>query len=397
MKTLAIIGAGYVGLTTACGMASLGHDVICIDIDAEKIDRLKAGHMPIYEPGLCLDGVRFTTEISSVKNADFIFICVGTPSQESGAVDMSYYDAALEAMKPYLNPHAIIINKSTVPVGTAARASLVLGMPVVSNPEFLREGQAVHDFQNPDRIVLGGDKFNTRAVAALYGSIHRVFFMSPESAELTKYAANCMLATRISFANEIARICDDTGANVVDVMEAVGADKRIGPDFLKAGIGYGGSCFPKDVRAMINAYESPIIGGVDSINQLQIIMMVTKILQRSLKFDEPIKEIAIWGRSFKPGTDDTRESPAVELFNNLKQYANIALHDPITNPGGMYDILCGADALVIATDHDEYKNPDFTYMRALMKRPLIFDGRNIYARTDTPGFEVVGVGYRRGL
>jgi UDPglucose 6-dehydrogenase len=308
---------------------------------------------------------------------------------------MSYYDAALEAINPYLNPHAIVINKSTVPVGTAARASRVLDAPVVSNPEFLREGQAVADFQNPDRIVLGGDKFNTRAVAALYGSIHRTFFMSPESAELTKYAANCMLATRISFANEIARICDDTGANVVDVMEAVGADKRIGPDFLKAGIGYGGSCFPKDVRAMINEHKSDILEKVHICNREQIYWFSKYCIHSKIGIDYG-KTFAIWGKSFKPGTDDTRESPAVELSDLIKYLgARVAVHDPITAPGDMYEILRDADALIIATDYDEYKHPDFERMRSLMKRPLIFDGRNIYARTDTPGFDVVGVGYRK--
>jgi len=412
---IAVVGTGYVGLVLGACLAENGNDVVCIDNDQAKVRLLRRGVMPIYEPGLeemvrrnrAEKRLEFTTVLSrSVKSASIIFIAVGTPQDEDGAADLGHVLAVARDVATAMNGYKVIVTKSTVPVGTAARVREVIRretthpFSVVSNPEFLKQGAAVEDFLKPDRVVVGVEDARAKALMSeLYAPFTRtgapIMTMDCPSAELTKYAANAILATRISFMNEIANVCEAVGANVDQVRKAIGADRRIGTSFLFPGIGFGGSCFPKDIRALVkfaadNGYDFRILQAVEKVNESQKVRFVSKLEGHfgSLKG----KTIAVWGLSFKPRTDDMREAPAIPLINRLLALnAKVQAFDPqaehvakrifgsrIALADKSYDALKGADALVIATEWNEFREPDFAKMRKLMRGPVIFDGRNIY-------------------
>jgi UDPglucose 6-dehydrogenase len=402
-----VIGTGYVGLVVGACLAETGNDVVCADIDERKIAGLRRNALPIYEPGL-EELVRrnqergrlsFTADVpEATRSATVVFIAVGTPPGEDGSADLRHVLAAAETVGRHLTREAIVVTKSTVPVGTAAKVAEVLGaharvpFHVCSNPEFLKEGDAVEDFLRPDRVVLGVDSDYARSVLAeLYAPFVRtgkpILFMDVPSAELTKYAANAMLATRISFMNEIARLCERVGANVDNVRRGVGSDSRIGAAFLFPGPGYGGSCFPKDVKALLRTGEecgTPlcVVQAVEQANERQKGVVFDK-LARALGGDLGGARVAVWGLAFKPQTDDLRESPALALID--------ALHDPVAMPHARallgdrvafaesnYDAVAGADALAVVTDWNEYRHPDFERVRAALARPIVVDGRNLY-------------------
>jgi UDPglucose 6-dehydrogenase len=417
---IAMIGTGYVGLVTGTCLADSGNEVTCVDIDQAKIERLEHGEIPIYEPGLselvvrnaAAGRLKFTTKTAeAVRSAKLVFIAVGTPMSDGpegkGAADLKYVWSAVESFAPYLSNDAVVVTKSTVPVGTNAQIHTRLReltgreCDVASNPEFLKEGAAVNDFQYPDRVVVG---VRTPAAEEALRELYMPFLrtdkpflaMTPESAELTKYVANALLSTKISFINEMANLCEKLGGDINDVRRGIGHDRRIGFAFLFPGVGYGGSCFPKDVRAL--AYlaraagiEPLLLDAVDEVNSRQKHTLVHKIEQH---FGGHLagKRFAIWGLAFKPKTDDIREAPALVLIDHLLHHgAKVAVHDPeamdnvkqqygdklayANNPQG---VLEGADALAINTEWGEFRNPDFADMRRLMKHPLIFDGRNLY-------------------
>lgn len=413
---IAVIGTGYVGLVTSTCLAESGNEVIGIDKDEQKIATLKSGKLPIYEPGL-LELVQrntrelrlsFTTDlVGTVKNAQLIFIAVGTPPTSSGGADLSAVWAVGEAMAPHLRSDAVVVVKSTVPVGTnrqlMERMAKKAGRPIecASNPEFLKEGAAIDDFMKPDRVVVGvrspevGQKLHE-----LYSPFLRTerpfLVMSPESAEMTKYVANAMLATKISFINEMANLCEKFDADINEVRRGIGHDQRIGFQFLFPGPGYGGSCFPKDVNAVIHLAKSKnatvtLLEAVDRVNERQKHVLPAKIRAH---FGSSLKGkcIGIWGLAFKPRTDDVREAPALTLIDEmLKEGVQIRVHDPeaianvkaiygdkITYCDRPYSALEGVDALAIVTEWNEFRNPDFEVMRRLMKTPVIFDGRNLY-------------------
>jgi len=413
---IGVIGGGYVGLVTGTCFAEMGNNVICADIDAKKIAALKQGRSPIYEPGLeelirrNIQDKRllFTTNTSeAIRKSLLIFVAVGTPSLKDGGADLSHVFSVVKKIADAKNGYKIIVLKSTVPVGTADRVQELLQskskgeFDVVSNPEFLKEGAAVDDFMRPDRIVVGTD--NVR-VAEIMKELYRPFvrtgkpiiIMDNRSAELTKYAANAMLATRISFINEIANLCEHLGANVNSVREGIGSDERIGFPFLFPGVGYGGSCFPKDVKALASMarerkYRMQILEAVDAVNTKQKSVLVPKIkkhFKRKLKG----KIIAIWGLSFKPRTDDMREAPSITVVSELlAEGAKLRVHDPVaikearkilgkkvTYCNRPYDALKNADAMVLMTEWAEFRNPDFKRIKKLMAGNAIFDGRNIY-------------------
>jgi len=416
-----VVGCGYVGLVTATCLASIGHTVRGVEKDQKKLKVLKDGHCPIFEPGLqelmqehyAAGSLQFTDNVkAATQDAEVVFLAVGTPPKPDGTVDMSYLEGAgkevCDALAENNNDYLVtIIVKSTVPAGTNRKLYHFLKqqtsahVQVVSNPEFLREGTAVSDFLEPDRIVIGGESPEAfRMMRRLYDPIVKreeaFMTMSWESAELTKYAANAMLATRISFMNEMARICEAVGADVNQVRKGIGTDARIGFPFLFAGVGYGGSCFPKDVQAIIriakeNGLPFPLLNAVEDVNERQKRLLVEKVVQR---FGEELRgyRFAIWGLAFKPRTDDMREAPSIVIIDELlRRGARIEAHDPeslnearkvfadrITYHRLNYDALEGADALLIVTDWNEFRRPDFTRMRQLMKTPLIFDGRNLY-------------------
>jgi UDPglucose 6-dehydrogenase len=412
---IAIIGAGYVGLVAGTCFAESGNDVICVDRDAAKIRALTRGKMPIYEPGL-EEMVRrnrqegrltFTTTLAkAVRDSTIIFIAVGTPQGEDGSADLQHVLGVAQQIAAAMNGYKVIVDKSTVPVGTAARVREVVRretthpFSVVSNPEFLKQGAAIEDFMKPDRVVIGAeDPRATELMLELYAPFMRtgapIMVMDCASAELTKYAANAMLASRISFMNEVANVCELVGADVDQVRRAIGADRRIGSSFLFPGVGFGGSCFPKDVRAMIHfaaekGYEFRTLEAVEHINRFQKTRLFTKMKAHfgGLKG----KTVAVWGLAFKPRTDDMREAPSIPLIEALLAAgATVQAYDPeamkiakaifgtkVTFAAKNYDALKGADCLAIVTEWNEFRRPDFARMRKLMRTPVVFDGRNLY-------------------
>lgn len=427
-----VIGTGYVGLVAGACLAETGNDVVCADIDARKIEQLKQNILPIYEPGLDelvrrnqdQGRLSFTTDVpSAAAKAQVVFLAVGTPPDEDGSADLRHVLAAAETVARHLRNEAVIITKSTVPVGTAAKVAAVVGQHamvpfhICSNPEFLKEGDAVEDFLRPDRVVLGVDSdFARSTLAELYAPFVRtgkpILFMDIASAELTKYAANAMLATRISFMNEMALLCECVGANIDNVRRGIGSDARIGSAFLFPGPGYGGSCFPKDVKALLhtaaeNGIALKVVEGAEQANDRQKQVMA-KRLATALGGSVRGKRIAIWGLSFKARTDDLRESPALILIDALlSEGATVVAHDPVAMPHAKaqlgdtvtfaasgYDALTGADALAIATDWNEYRHPDFARMRTALANPIIVDGRNLYNpdKMATLGFTYYSIG-----
>jgi len=420
---LTVIGTGYVGLVTGVCFAEMGNDVICVDVDATKIDMLNQGQIPIYEPGLedmvrrnALEGrLLFTTDIAKAVDKSLIcFIAVGTPQDTDGSADLSYVLEVARSIGKCMNAYKVIVEKSTVPVGTAVKVrqavseelqarGLELEFDVVSNPEFLKEGTAIDDFMKPDRIVVGCDNVRTaELMKELYAPFvrtnHPVVLMDVVSSELTKYAANAFLATKISFINEIANICTRVGANVTYIRQGIGSDRRIGNQFLFPGLGYGGSCFPKDMQALIKTakdygYQPRILDAAEAVNQDQRRIYIQRVMEY---FDNRLegKVVACWGLSFKPLTDDMREAPALTIISRLtSQGARVQAYDPVAmkvaaglmqdNPAvsftsSSYEALRGADALCICTEWMVFREPDFERMAELMKAPVIFDGRNLY-------------------
>jgi UDPglucose 6-dehydrogenase len=430
---IAVVGSGYVGLVLGACLAENGNTVICVDKDQSKIDTLKAGRIPIYEPGLeelvrrngQEERLTFTTELASaVQTSEIVFIAVGTPQGEDGAADLQHVLAVARDIGRAMNKYTIVVDKSTVPVGTAKRVREVIEkettqrFSVVSNPEFLKQGAAIEDFMKPDRVVIGVEEGDDRAAALmkeLYGPFTRtgapILLMSTASAELSKYAANSILATRISFMNEIANVCELVGADVDAVRKAIGSDRRIGTSFLFPGVGYGGSCFPKDTQALLRSaadrgYDFQILRAVEDVNKRQKARLVEKMEQHFTDFSG--RTIALWGLAFKPRTDDMREAPAIPIIEQLlKKGATVKAYDPAAAPVARrlfdgrialcdrsYDALAGADALAIVTEWNEFREPDFRKMRTLMKTPVIFDGRNIYSpeQMQALGFTYFSIG-----
>jgi UDPglucose 6-dehydrogenase len=428
---IAVVGSGYVGLVAGACLAENGNEVMCVDKDPAKIKTLQRGKIPIYEPGLeemvrrnrAEKRLTFTTDLArAARNSQIIFVAVGTPTGEDGSADLQHVLSVARDVGRAMNGYRVIVNKSTVPVGTAAKVRTAIAaetahpFSVVSNPEFLKQGAAIDDFMKPDRVVIGvEDARAAELMRELYAPFTRtgapIMMMDCASAELCKYAANAMLATRISFMNEVANVCDAMGADVDQVRRAVAADKRIGPSFLFPGVGYGGSCFPKDVKAMLRFaaaadYEFQILRAVESVNERQKLRLLKKLLSHFGTLKK--KKVAVWGLAFKPRTDDMREAPAVPLIEALLS-AGAAVHayDPeamkvargifgprITYAASSYAALDKADALVIVTEWNEFREPDFARMRKLMKNPAIFDGRNIYnpQQIRAHGFEYLSMG-----
>jgi len=427
-----VIGTGYVGLVTGACLSGSGNNVICVDIDENKIQSLKEGRVPFYEPGLedivkknLKEGrLHFTSDIAyGVQNSLIILIAVGTPPNEDGSADMRYVVSAARSIGEHMNDYKIIVTKSTVPVGTTEmvreeiRNITDVEFDVASNPEFLKEGAAVDDFMKPDRVIIGVDKPSVGEILKeLYSSFmrsgDRAIVVSIRSSELAKYTANAMLATRISFMNEIANLCELVGADISDVRKAVGSDNRIGRHFLFPGIGYGGSCFPKDVKALINTasghgYELRLCGATDEVNQTQRELFWKKI-ERHFGGNLSGKRVGVWGISFKPETDDIREAPSLYVIDRLvSSGAEVVAHDPVALENAKrhlgekvyygesnYDACRDADALVICTEWNEYRQPDFQAMKELMKGHVIFDGRNLYdpRRLSREGFKYYGIG-----
>ncbi len=415
---ICVVGSGYVGLVVGACLAETGNQVVGVDIDQRKIDDLKSNVLPIYEPGLdqivarnqVSGRLRFTTDTAAaVADSEVVFIAVGTPPGETGAADLRHVLGVAEEIGKSVARETVVVTKSTVPVGTshqiagAVRRHAQFPVHVVSNPEFLKEGAAVDDFMKPDRVVLGADSDHARSVMAeLYAPFVRtgkpVIFMDVASAELTKYAANAMLATRISFMNDIANLCERVGANVDLVRKGIGSDERIGPAFLFPGPGYGGSCFPKDVKALARTAREHasclrILEAVEAVNEDQKRRLIEKLRAALGSADLGGVRVAVWGLAFKPNTDDLRESPALALIDDLLSAgASVAAHDPVAMPEGKrllgdrvdfapssYDALAGAEALVVVTDWNEYRHPDFVRIKRTLRQPIIVDGRNLYA------------------
>ncbi len=429
---IAVIGSGYVGLVVGACLAETGNDVICADIDRDKIDALNRGRVPIYEPGLeplvehnLAEGrLRFTVDVAAaVRASEVIFIAVGTPPGEDGSADLQHVLAVAGTIGDSMEQESIVITKSTVPVGTAVQVRAAIeertDVPfhVCSNPEFLKEGAAVDDFMKPDRVVLGvEDEHAAEILRDLYAPFVRtgneIILMDIASAEITKYAANAMLATRISFMNSVAALCAAAGADVDKVRQGVGSDGRIGPSFLFPGCGYGGSCFPKDVQALIRTsqvfgVDASILEAVESVNEGQKRWLLDRVVER-LGSDLTGRTIAVWGLAFKPNTDDMREAPSlVTIEGALERGARVVAHDPVALGEARrhfgdrimygtsnYEVLEGADALVIHTEWHPYRRPDLDRMAGLLAQPLIFDGRNLYdpERMERYGFEYVSIG-----
>jgi UDPglucose 6-dehydrogenase len=428
---LTIAGTGYVGLVTGTGFANLGNDVICFDIDRAKIDLLLNGVMPIYEPGLeeiyrrnlKTNRLKFTTDaVKAVQESEIIFICVNTPTNEHQEADLTAVQEVAKAIGRYMDDYKIVVNKSTVPVGTAELVKNIITenqqkkieFDVVSNPEFLREGAAVKDFENPDRIIIGtNSKKAEEIMTSLYRSRARtdrpIMITDVRSAEIIKYASNAMLATRISFMNQLSYLCEKTGADIKEVAKGMGLDDRIGSRFLQAGIGYGGSCFPKDMKALISTLKQhdcdvDLFEAVDRINEKQ-----KKIIIEKLKSVLTINgsSIAVWGISFKPKTDDIREAPSIKIIKELQNLgARIHACDPVAienaknvltdikffeNP---YETIRDCDALIVATEWNEFRNLDMRAVKILLKNPVLVDGRNIYNPKELTdlGFKYMGIG-----
>jgi UDPglucose 6-dehydrogenase len=436
---ITMIGTGYVGLVTGTCLAEVGNDVLCLDVDARKIEILNEGGVPIHEPGLAAmiarnvaaGRLRFTTDRgAAVAHGALQFIAVGTPPDEDGSADMQYVLAAARDIGRRMTDFKIVIDKSTVPVGTADRVREAIAgelrsrgattpFAVVSNPEFLKEGAAIEDFMKPDRIVIGAD--DDRAIAAMRAvyapfqrNHERLLVMDVRSAELTKYAANAMLATRISFMNELANLADALGADIEHVRQGIGSDPRIGWQFLYPGVGYGGSCFPKDVKALQHTATQlgrplRILGAVETANEAQKLRVVEKIVAR-LGEDLSGCRFALWGLAFKPNTDDMREAPSREIIAALvARGASIVAYDPVAMPeakrifgdaprlayaASPMDAVAAADALVVVTEWKEFRSPDFGALRGALKRPLLFDGRNLYepALVRAAGLEYFSIG-----
>ncbi len=421
MADIAVIGTGYVGLTTGAYLAHVGHKVVCADIVASKVERLSRGDIPIFEPGLDelvregLDGGRLSFVVGSAVaagEAEFIFLCVQTPQGDDGSADLSYIEAAAREIAPVLPSQSIVINKSTVPVGSTIVVERALGrsdVSVVSNPEFLREGSAVHDCLHPDRIVIGSEDHSAAIrVAELYEAIKApVLITDPSSAETIKYASNAFLATKISYVNAIAHVCEAVGADVREVVLGMGYDKRIGFEFLKPGPGWGGSCFPKDTRALVKiaedaGYDFGLLKGVITVNDDQFERVVTKV-ERALGGTASGKAVAAWGLTFKARTDDRRDSPALEIIRRLTgKGAKVRAYDPtVTEPlDGMeicadpYAACEGAEVLVVLTEWDEFRWNDFAKVSEAMATPVIVDTRNLLdpATARRRGFTYVGLG-----
>src|SRR6187402_1591085 len=420
---IAVVGTGYVGLVTGTCFAETGNDVTCIDNNEAKVASLLAGKITIFEPGLdvlfdrCIeqDRLHFTTSLEEgIKDAQIIFLALPTPPGADGTADLSYILGVAEELSGLITSYKVIVDKSTVPVGTAEKVRDIMLkkldpdlFDVVSNPEFLREGVAVDDFMKPDRVVIGLSSARARQVMErLYKPFVRqgnpILYMDERSAEMTKYAANAYLAARISFMNEIANLCERTGANVDHVRKGIGSDTRIGKRFLFPGVGYGGSCFPKDVQALHQTskehdYEFRILDAVMEVNRRQKHILAQKIVDY---FNGNLRgrRIAIWGLAFKPNTDDVREAPAMDTISDLlAEGATVTATDPeaipnfsqyfngeVTYTEDMYDVLEGADALAVVTEWNEFRTPDFPQIKAKMKSPVVFDGRNIYDLEDIP-------------
>ncbi len=429
---ITMIGTGYVGLVTGTCFAESGNDVTCLDVDARKVALLNNGGVPIYEPGLeelvkrnaAAGRLLFTTNYQeAISTAQCVFICVGTPQDESGAADLKYVQSAAESMAPYLMRNAVVVCKSTVPVGTNRRvaawikAKTETPFRIASNPEFLKEGAAIDYFTKPDRVVVGVD---SPEAAELLLELYKPFLRTEkpfisvgiESAEMIKYAANCMLATKISFINEMANICERVGADINEVRKGIGHDARIGFSFLFPGVGYGGSCFPKDVRALAalaaeNGIEARILRTVDETNNQQKHVLFRKLMDY-FGGDLKGRTIGVWGLSFKPRTDDIREAPSLVLIQSLLEAgAIVKVHDPVALENvekeigdkviycaHHYDACKGADAIAIVTEWNEFRNPDFDYIKLKMKSPVIIDGRNLYdrAKMAARGFYYSGIG-----
>jgi UDPglucose 6-dehydrogenase len=430
---IVVVGTGYVGLVAGVCFADSGHAVICVDVDAAKIDALKKGESPMYEPGLeellhkniAAERISFSTALpEAMRGSDVVFIAVGTPQRDDGDADLRAAMSVAHQVADSAERYTVVVNKSTVPVGTAARmqaeiaARAKVEIDVVSNPEFLKEGAAIDDFQRPDRIVIGSPSERAKAIMAeLYAPFVRtespIYFMDPRSAELTKYAANAMLATRISFMNDVAMLCERVGADVDSVRKAMGADERIGQKFLFPGCGYGGSCFPKDVKALIatarnHGLDFTLLSAVDAVNDRQKRLLAQKARAHFGADKLRGKKLAVWGLAFKPKTDDVRHAPALALIDELlAEGAVVAAHDPVAmdnarrefgdkvqfvnNP---YLAVQGADGLFLVTEWNEFRQPDFARIKAAMRQPVLFDGRNIWnaSRLRALGFAYYGVG-----
>jgi len=437
---VAIVGTGYVGLVSGACFAEMGVNVTCVDIDEKKIERLKQGIIPIYEPGLKpivlrnieAERLHFTTDLPSILNAmDIVFIAVGTPSDENGSADLKYVFEVANTIADNLNNYILIVTKSTVPVGTTHKVKALirqrlderglhnLDFDIASNPEFLKEGAAIDDFMSPDRVVVGVEtekakELMTRLYRPFVLNNFRVIFMDILSSEMTKYASNAMLATRISFMNDIANLCERVGADVNMVRRGMGSDSRIGKSFLYAGCGYGGSCFPKDIRAIIKigedvGYEMKLLKAVEAVNNTQKNILFRKF---SEYFDGDIrgKLVAVWGLSFKPETDDMRDAPSLTLIRSLLD-AGVEVHaydpaamdeakkylgDSIYYASDIYDAANNADALIVPTEWKEFRLPNWSILKKIMRGSLVVDGRNIYNRNELSsyGFEYRGIGQK---
>jgi UDPglucose 6-dehydrogenase len=415
---IAVVGTGYVGLVVGACLAENGNDVICVDRDDSKIRTLEAGRMPIYEPGLeemvrrnhNLERLTYTTDLpSAVRASEIVFIAVGTPQGEDGSADLQHVLDVARNIGRAINKYTVVVDKSTVPVGTARKVHAAIAaetsqpFSVVSNPEFLKQGAAIEDFMKPDRVVVGtqtGDEQAASVMRELYAPFTRtgapIMMMDTESAELCKYAANSLLAVRISFMNEIANVCEIVGANVDHVRKAIGGDRRIGNSFLFPGVGYGGSCFPKDVKALLKSscdkgYDFKILRATEAVNTEQKTRFVARMEAHLGALDG--LTIALWGLAFKPRTDDMREAPSIGIIDGLlEKGAKVRAYDPEAMPTARrlfgdritlcdksYGTLTNADALAVVTEWNEFREPDFKKMRQLMRAPVVFDGRNIYS------------------
>jgi UDPglucose 6-dehydrogenase len=432
---IAVVGTGYVGLVAGTCFAESGNDVVCVDIDASKISALKAGKVPIYEPGLeemirrnaAEQRLSFTTDLAgAVKRSSVIFIAVGTPQGPNGDANLDHVQATAKGIAKAMDGFKIVVTKSTVPVGTADRIrhwieeETAHPYAVISNPEFLKEGAAVEDFMKPDRVVLGGDNGDAlEAVKELYEPFVRtgnpILVMDSRSAEMSKYAANAMLATKISFINEISRLCETTGADIGEVRRAIALDRRIGPHFIFPGVGYGGSCFPKDIRAMISMGgdqpEMVLLKAVEKINERQKGVLIEKVI-RHFGANLAGLTFAVWGLAFKPRTDDMRDAPSIKVIESLLTAgANVQAFDPeataeaekifgqrIRYAKRNYEALAGASALLVLTEWNEFRRPDFVRIKQLLKTPVIFDGRNLYDPADIRnlGFKYYSIGRNDG-
>ncbi|MFW5920283.1 MAG: UDP-glucose dehydrogenase family protein [Polyangiales bacterium] len=432
---LCMVGSGYVGLVSGACFAETGHHVVCVDKDEERIARLAEGEVPIFEPGLDAmirrngrEGrLLFSTDVAgAVADSTAVFIAVGTPSRADGGANLSAVDAVADAIAAHARQETVIVLKSTVPVGTIERVRRIVEgaehpIHVVSNPEFLKEGDAINDFMRPDRIVIGceeGDDFARDVMSRLYHPLSldkdRIVWMSPASAEMSKYVANTMLAMRISFMNEMSALCEKVGADIHELRHGVGSDSRIGPKFLYAGPGFGGSCFPKDVRALVHTardfgVELELASSTARVNERQKSVLARKLRQH---FDGDLraKRVAVWGLAFKPRTDDIREAPALMLIDTLlSEGSEVVAHDPeamdnaraelgsrVTLADDAYEAARDADALVLVTEWRQYQNPDFGRLREVMRRPLLLDGRNIWSEYGLRrhGFVYDGIGTR---